>query len=110
VAGESASLATRARLRRSVAHAAECAIEAVQLCYRAAGGTAIYESAPFERALRDVNAAATHITTRKVCFFYKTDMAMADVGSGKLREALAGVVARSDYLPPDIPNPGTCEW
>jgi indole-3-acetate monooxygenase len=66
VAGEAAPLATRARLRRSVAHAAECAIEAVQLCYRAAGGTAIYESAPFERALRDVNAAATHIATRRV--------------------------------------------
>ena len=42
------------------------AVEAVQLCYRAAGGTAIYESSPFERALRDVNAAATHITTRRV--------------------------------------------
>ena len=66
VAGESVPLATRARLRRHVAHAAECAVEAVQLCYRAAGGTAIYESAPFERALRDVNAAATHITTRRV--------------------------------------------
>jgi alkylation response protein AidB-like acyl-CoA dehydrogenase len=66
VAGESVPLTTRARLRRNVAHAAECAIEAVELCYRAAGGTAIYESAPFERALRDVNAAATHITTRRV--------------------------------------------
>jgi indole-3-acetate monooxygenase len=65
-AGESVPLATRARLRRHVAHAAECAVEAVQLCYRAAGSTAIYESAPFERALRDVNAAATHITTRRV--------------------------------------------
>jgi hypothetical protein len=37
VAGGAAPLATRARLRRNVAHAAECAIEAVQLCYRAAG-------------------------------------------------------------------------
>jgi indole-3-acetate monooxygenase len=66
VAGESVPLEMRARVRRSVAHAAECAVEAVQLCYRAAGGTAVYESAPFERALRDVNAAATHITTRRV--------------------------------------------
>jgi indole-3-acetate monooxygenase len=66
VAGEAVPLETRARVRRSVGHAAECAIEAVQLCYRAAGGTAIYESAPFERALRDVNAAATHITTRRL--------------------------------------------
>jgi alkylation response protein AidB-like acyl-CoA dehydrogenase len=66
VAGESVPLETRARLRRSVAHAAECALEAVQLCYRAAGGTAIYESAPFERAIRDAHAAATHVTTRRV--------------------------------------------
>jgi hypothetical protein len=66
VAGEPAPFATRARLRRNVAHAAECAVEAVHLCYQAAEGTAIYESAPFERALRDVNAAATHITTPSV--------------------------------------------
>jgi alkylation response protein AidB-like acyl-CoA dehydrogenase len=66
VAGEPVSLEMRARVRRAVAHAAECAVEAVQLCYRAAGGTAIYESAPFERALRDVNAAATHVATRRV--------------------------------------------
>jgi alkylation response protein AidB-like acyl-CoA dehydrogenase len=66
VAGESTPLETRARLRRAVAHAAECAVEAVQLCYHAAGGTAIYASAPFERALRDVNTAATHIATRRV--------------------------------------------
>jgi alkylation response protein AidB-like acyl-CoA dehydrogenase len=66
VASQPVPLETRARLRRSIAHAAECAIQAVQLCYSAAGGTAIYESAPFERALRDVNAAGTHMTTRRV--------------------------------------------
>jgi indole-3-acetate monooxygenase len=66
VAGQPVSLEVRARMRRSVAHAAECAVEAVQLCYGAAGGAAIYESAPFERALRDVNAAAAHIATRRV--------------------------------------------
>jgi alkylation response protein AidB-like acyl-CoA dehydrogenase len=66
VAGESVPLEMRARVRRSVAYATECAVEAVQLCYSAAGGTAIYESAPFERALRDVNAAATHMTTRRI--------------------------------------------
>jgi alkylation response protein AidB-like acyl-CoA dehydrogenase len=56
----------RARLRRAVALAAENAVEAVQLCYRAAGGTAVYQSAPFERALRDVNTAATHMATRRI--------------------------------------------
>jgi indole-3-acetate monooxygenase len=66
VAREAVPLETRARVRGSVAYAAECAIEAVQLCYQAAGGTAIYESAPFERALRDINTAATHLTTRRI--------------------------------------------
>jgi indole-3-acetate monooxygenase len=66
VAGETVPLEMRARVRRIVAHAAECAVEAVQLCYGATGGTAVYASAPFERALRDVNAAATHITVRRV--------------------------------------------
>jgi len=65
VAGEPIPAEMRARVRRAVAHAAECAVEAVQLCYRAAGGTAIFEAAPFERALRDVNAAASHITMRR---------------------------------------------
>jgi alkylation response protein AidB-like acyl-CoA dehydrogenase len=64
VANEPVPLATRAHVRRACAHATECAVEAVHLCYRAAGGTAVFESAPFERALRDVNAAASHITLR----------------------------------------------
>lgn len=66
VAGESVPMEMRARLRRAVAYAAENAVEAVQLCYRTAGGTAVYASAPFERALRDVNTAATHMATRRV--------------------------------------------
>jgi indole-3-acetate monooxygenase len=65
IASEPVPLEVRARLRRAVVHAAECAVEAVQLCYRAAGGTAVYESSPFERALRDVNTAATHMTVRR---------------------------------------------
>ena len=64
-AGEPVPLASRARLRRAVAHAAESAIAAVQICYSAAGGSAIYESSPFARALRDVNAAAAHMATRR---------------------------------------------
>ena len=55
----------RARVRRACAHVTECAVEAVQLCYRAAGGSAVFEAAPFERALRDVNTAASHITLRR---------------------------------------------
>ena len=66
VANEPVSMDARARLRRAIAHAAENATEAVQLCYRAGGGSAVYESAPFERALRDVNTAATHMAVRRV--------------------------------------------
>jgi alkylation response protein AidB-like acyl-CoA dehydrogenase len=66
LANESVPMEARARLRRAVAYAAESAVEAVQLCYRAGGGSAIYESAPFERALRDVNTAATHMAVRRL--------------------------------------------
>jgi indole-3-acetate monooxygenase len=66
VAGEAVPMEMRARLRRAVAYAAECAVQATELCYRAAGGTAVYESAPFERALRDVNTAATHMNVRRL--------------------------------------------
>lgn len=66
LSGESVPLEVRSRLRRTVSHAAECAIDAVQLCYRAAGGSAVYESAPFERALRDVTTAGTHMAVRRV--------------------------------------------
>jgi alkylation response protein AidB-like acyl-CoA dehydrogenase len=54
------SLEARARLRRAMVHAVDTAIEAVATCYREAGGSAVFEAAPFERALRDVNAAGAH--------------------------------------------------
>src|SRR5579875_796812 len=63
-AGEQVPLEIKARVRRACAHAAQCAVEAVDLCYRSACGTAVFESAPFSRALRDVHAAASHITLR----------------------------------------------
>ena len=65
VADEPVPIEMRARVRRACAHVTECAVEAVQLCYRAAGGSAVFEAAPFERALRDVNTAASHITLRR---------------------------------------------
>jgi indole-3-acetate monooxygenase len=64
VAGEHVALDVKARVRRACAHATQCAVEAVDLCYRSACGTAVFESAPFFRALRDVHAAASHITLR----------------------------------------------
>jgi len=64
VGGEPVPLEIKARVRRACAHATESAVEAVDLCYRAACGSALFESAPFEQALRDAHAAASHITLR----------------------------------------------
>jgi alkylation response protein AidB-like acyl-CoA dehydrogenase len=64
--GGEVSLQMRARTRASYVHAAESALEAVQLCYRAAGGSGLWEAGPFEQALRDVNAVACHITLQQV--------------------------------------------
>ncbi len=64
--GEPVTLEMRGRTRGSYVHAAECALEAVQLCYRAAGGSALFEKGPFEQALRDVNAVGCHITMQQV--------------------------------------------
>ena len=65
-AGEPVTLEMRGRIRGSYVHAAEGAAQAVQLCYRAAGGSALWEKNPFEKALRDVNAVGCHITMQQV--------------------------------------------
>jgi len=65
-AGEPVTLEMRGRTRGSYVHAAESALEAVRLCYRAAGGSALWEKSPFEQALRDVNAVGCHITLQEV--------------------------------------------
>lgn len=59
------SMATRARVRRASVHAAESCQEAVMLCYRAAGGSALFASEPFEAALRDVNAICGHVVFQR---------------------------------------------
>lgn len=64
--GEPVTLEMRGRTRGSYVHAAESALEAVQLCYRAAGGSALFEKGPFEQALRDVNAVGCHITMQQL--------------------------------------------
>jgi alkylation response protein AidB-like acyl-CoA dehydrogenase len=71
-AGDAIDLARRARARRACVHAAEASAEAVDLCCRAAGGHALFQSQAFERALRDVRAAAAHIVLQR--------SAMEDVG------------------------------
>ena len=63
--GGPVDLDARARCRRAAVHAAEASAEAVDLCCRAAGGHALFESEPFERALRDVRAAQGHISLQR---------------------------------------------
>jgi alkylation response protein AidB-like acyl-CoA dehydrogenase len=69
---EEITLAHRARARRAAVHAAEAGAEAVDLCCRAAGGNALREGEPFERALRDVRATLGHVVLQRG--------AMEDVG------------------------------
>lgn len=54
-------LADRARWRRDGAFAAGLAVKAVDLLFAGAGGGAIQEQNPLQRAFRDVHAAAGHI-------------------------------------------------
>jgi indole-3-acetate monooxygenase len=64
--GAPVTLEMRGRIRGSYVHATECALEAVQLCYRAAGGSGLWEKGPFEQALRDVYAAGCHIMMQQL--------------------------------------------
>lgn len=65
LAGREIDPAQRRRARRACVQAAEASAEAVDLCCRAAGGHALFESQPFERALRDVRAAIAQITLQR---------------------------------------------
>ena len=50
----------RRLLRLAACHAATESAAAVEACYRAAGGQAIYEESPLQRVFRDVNVATQH--------------------------------------------------
>ncbi len=47
-------------LRLAANNAAERSAHAVELCYRAGGGSALYETSPLQRVFRDVNVATQH--------------------------------------------------
>ncbi len=58
--GRTPTVQQRAQARLAAVHATAGAAEAVLLCYRNAGSTALYRSSPLQRLLRDVNAATQH--------------------------------------------------
>ncbi len=47
-------------IRLAANHASAQSARAVDLCYHAAGGTAVYESSPLQRVFRDVHVATQH--------------------------------------------------
>jgi indole-3-acetate monooxygenase len=66
-ANRAPTLEQRARARRAYVLASEVSIEAVKLCYSAAGGAAIFDKNPFHRNLSDVHVASAHqLLQRKI--------------------------------------------
>jgi alkylation response protein AidB-like acyl-CoA dehydrogenase len=59
--GDELSLEDRTGVRLAALTAAENSVGAVDIVYRLAGATAIFESSPLERCWRDVHAAAQHM-------------------------------------------------
>lgn len=59
--GQEISLEDRAGVRLAALTAAENSADAVDIVYRLAGSTAIFESSPLARCWRDVHAAAQHM-------------------------------------------------
>lgn len=53
----------RRLLRLAANNAVERSAAAVDLCYRAAGGTAVYRTSPLQRIFRDVHVATQHAMT-----------------------------------------------
>jgi alkylation response protein AidB-like acyl-CoA dehydrogenase len=60
VAGESLSLRHKADVLLAMTHAAQSAVQAVELMYRVAGTSGVYTRSPLERYFRDVQVLRHH--------------------------------------------------
>jgi len=74
----------RARLRAASAHAAESALRIVEMLAADAGSTAIFESCPLERAVRDVQAAVKHVAMNPSSYVLTGRLSLG-LGSGLSR-------------------------
>ncbi len=63
--GDEVTMEQRARIRRGTVHAAEASANVVDVCYRAAGGSALSTQNVFERSLRDSHALLGHIVVQR---------------------------------------------
>jgi alkylation response protein AidB-like acyl-CoA dehydrogenase len=61
-AGGRMPIEARRDMRLAATHAMRAAIEVVNAMYTLAGGSAVYDSSPLQRHLRDVHVASQHIT------------------------------------------------
>jgi alkylation response protein AidB-like acyl-CoA dehydrogenase len=61
VEGAPTTLEVRRDLRLAVTHATQASTQVVDAMYTLAGGSAVYESSPLQRQLRDVHVATQHI-------------------------------------------------
>jgi alkylation response protein AidB-like acyl-CoA dehydrogenase len=60
VSGDRPSLKQRARARLAMVHASTACAQAVELLYKAVGGSSVYSGNPFDRRLRDIQTANQH--------------------------------------------------
>ncbi len=58
--GQRLSDDTRVALRLAASSATKRSVEAVDACYHAAGGAAVYSTSPIQRVFRDVHVATQH--------------------------------------------------
>ncbi len=60
-AGKPISMQQRADVRLAAVHAAQCAIQAVDVTYQLGGGASLFQGGRLERCFRDAHAAGQHV-------------------------------------------------